>query len=64
MEFLYFLEGLRNSFLDTLMLLITKLGEETIFIVIGMLFFWCISKYEGYYILFTGFIGTVVNQFL
>ena len=64
MEFLYFLEGIRNGFLDTLMLLVTKLGEETIFIVIGMLFFWCINKYEGYYILFTGFIGTVANQFL
>ena len=64
MSFLYLLEGLRNTVLDSLMLVITTLGEETMFIIIGMLFFWCIDKYEGYYILFTGFIGTVINQFL
>lgn len=64
MEFLYMLEGIRNEFLSSLMLVITALGEETMFIVIGMLFFWCIDKYEGYYILFTGFVGTVANQFL
>lgn len=64
MQFLYLLENIRCEFLNSLMLIITALGEETMFIIIGMLFFWCINKYEGYYILFTGFIGTLVNQFL
>ena len=36
MEFLYFLEGLRNPLCDTLFSLITHLGEETVFIVIGI----------------------------
>ena len=26
--------------------------------------FWCVSKEEGYYLLFVGFFGTVLNQFL
>lgn len=64
MSFLYLLEGIRCPFLDTFFSLITHLGEETIFIVIGLLFFWCIDKYEGYFILSVGFIGTVFNQFL
>lgn len=64
MDFLYFLQGLRTPLLDSLFAFITHLGEETIFIVIGMLFFWCINKREGYYLLTVGLFGTVINQFL
>ncbi len=64
MSFLYLLENIRAPWLDKFFLAVTSLGEETIFIIIGLLFFWCIDKYEGYYILSVGFIGTVVNQFL
>ena len=64
MEFLYFLESLRNPVCDALFSLITHLGEETVFIVVGILFFWCINKREGYYMLTIGLIGTVINQFL
>jgi len=64
LDFLKFLEGLRTPFGDTFFSLITHLGEETIFIVVGLLFFWCINKKQGYYILSVGFLGTVINQFL
>lgn len=64
MEFLYLLESVRNSFLDTVMLIITAFGEETVFMLIAMLVLWCVDKYEGYYILFVGFIGTQINQLL
>lgn len=64
MAFLHFLEGLRNPFLDAFFSTVTHLGEETFFIVFGLIFFWCINKKEGYYLLSIGFIGTVVNQFL
>lgn len=64
MEFLYFLENFRNGFLDTLMLIITAFGEETIFMLVSMFILWCVDKYEGYYILFIGFIGTQINQLL
>ena len=64
MSFLYFLENLRNPLLDTFFSTATHLGEETFFILLGLIFFWCIDKKQGYYLLSVGFIGTVLNQFL
>ncbi|MBP3599943.1 MAG: phosphatase PAP2 family protein [Clostridia bacterium] len=64
MSFLHFLEGLRNPVCDAFFSTVTHLGEETFFIVFGLIFFWCINKKEGYYLLSIGFIGTIVNQFL
>ena len=64
MSFLYFLENLRNPFLDTFFSVVTHLGEETFFILLGLIFFWCVDKKQGYYLLSIGFIGTVLNQFL
>lgn len=64
MQILYWLESVRNPFLDTVFSFITHLGEETLFIVAGLLFFWCISKKQGYYLLAVGFLGTVINQCL
>ncbi len=64
MDFLKLLESIRNPFLDTFFSIVTHLGEETVFIVVGILFFWCINKKEGYYLLSVGLIGTVINQFL
>lgn len=64
MGLLYWLEGIRTPFLDTVFSLVTHLGEETVFIVLGIFVFWCINKREGYYLLSVGLIGTVLNQFL
>jgi len=64
MEFLYFLESIRTPVGDACFSLVTHLGEETLFILAGLLFFWCINKMEGYYLLSVGLVGTVVNQFL
>lgn len=64
MELLRFIEGIRTPFGDTFFSLITHLGEETVFLALGLLFFWCINKKEGYYLIITGIAGTVINQFL
>ncbi len=64
MPFLYFLESLRTPVLDAIFSVITMLGEETVFMAIGMVIFWCVDKYQGYYLLTTGFLGTLINQFL
>ena len=64
MEFLYILEGLRTPLGDAFFSAITHLGEETLFIVFGLLLFWCVDKWQGYYLLATGRSGTVINQFL
>ncbi|MBO5231193.1 MAG: phosphatase PAP2 family protein [Clostridia bacterium] len=64
MEFLKWLQEIRNPVCDAIFSFITMFGEETIFILIGLLFYWCISKKQGYYLLSIGLIGTVLNQFL
>ena len=64
MPFLYFLREIANPFFDFLFALITHLGEETVFLALAIFIFWCVDKREGYYVLITGLVGTVVNQFL
>ena len=64
MGVLHFLEGIRTPFGDWFFSTITHLGEETVLILIGLLFFWCLDKKKGYYIMVVGFLGTVMNQFL
>ena len=64
MSFLYFLEDIRNPVLDFIFSFVTLFGEETVFMAIGMIVFWCVNKQKGYYLLSVGFVGTVINQFL
>lgn len=64
MAFLHLLEGIRFPVLDELMLLVTHLGEETAFLVIALIVFWCVDKYHGYYLLGVGLVGNLANQFL
>ena len=64
MEFLYMLEKMRTPAGDAFFSMITHFGEETLFIVAGLLVFWCIDKLQGYYLLIVGLTGTVINQFL
>jgi len=63
-QVLYFLESIRIPVLNELMLLITKLGEETAFLTIALIIFWCVNKKQGYYIMAVGFLSTMVNHFL
>ena len=64
MDFLYFLEDLRNPALDAVVSALTHLGGETVFLVAALIVFWCLDKRQGYYLLSVGFMGTLVNQFL
>ncbi len=64
MEILYVFEKLRFPLLDSVMLLITRFGEETAFLAAALIVFWCVDKRKGYYIMTVGFIGTMLNQFL
>ena len=63
MEFLHWLSSLRNPVLNAFFGAITHLGSEIGLIAVGLLFFWCVGKKQGYYILFVGFTGTIFNQF-
>lgn len=64
MEFLHFLESIRNPVLDFLMSMITFIGGETVFLVIAILLIWCADKRQGYFTLLTCFFGIVINQAL
>lgn len=64
MGFLLWLESIRNPVLDKIMGAVTYLGDEIFFIMIALFVFWCVDKREGYYLLFVGFFGTLINQFL
>lgn len=64
MNFLLILEKIRMPGLNEFMLAITQLGDETAFLVIALILFWCVDKRQGYYILSIGFIGTLANQFM
>ena len=62
MQILKALESIRTPILDKIMQAFTFLGEETVFMVIAIIFFWCVDKWKGYYLLSTGFLGTVASQ--
>ena len=62
MPFLYFLESIRNPIFDWFFATVTHIGEETFFLAFAIIFFWCVNKRQGYFILITGLVGTVVNQ--
>ena len=64
MEFLYFLESIRNPFLDFLMSTITFIGGEAVFLAVAIILIWCVNKRNGYFTLLTCFFGIVINQTL
>lgn len=64
MDILYALEKMRTPFWNGVMSAVTQLGGEVIFIVAAVVVFWCVSKWEGYYLMTVAFCGTVLNQFL
>lgn len=64
MSVLYAFENIRVPVLNELMLLITRLGEETAFLVTALVVFWCVGKKKGYFIMSVGFITTMANQVL
>jgi len=64
MQFLYFLESIRNPLLDRFFSIVTYLGDEIAFLVLAIVIYWCVSKRSGLYIMLTGLVGTLANQFL
>jgi len=64
MELLYWFQSIRTPFLDGVMSTVTHLGEETFFMIVAMMVFWCVDKRKGYYLLTVGFVGTLINQWL
>jgi undecaprenyl-diphosphatase len=64
MDILYWFESIRVPVLNEFMLLITRFGEETIFLIAAMTVLWCVDKRRSYYLLAVGFLGLISNQVL
>ncbi len=64
MQLLYLFEKIRNPILDAFFSFVTTFGEETAFLVVAIAIFWCVNKRQGYFVLLTGFFGTLINQFM
>ncbi len=64
MGFLRALSEIRNPILDAFFSVITHLGGELGFLVIAICLLWCFNKKDGYFVLLTCFIGTLLNQVL
>lgn len=64
MEFLRVLEGMRTPAVSAFMAAITYLGDETVFMLLAITMFWCVSKRQGYYIFAVGLLGTTASQWL
>ncbi len=62
MEVLHWLESIRSPFLDTLMGLITQLGEDLVFTVVIIGTLWCLDKRAGFWMFFSWGLGTGINQ--
>lgn len=64
MKLLHFFESIRFPVLDELMLLITRLGEETVFILVGLVLYWCVNKRRGIFVMTVGLAGTVISHWM
>ena len=62
MQFLYWLESVRTEFGNWFFSTVTHLGDETAFLLIAILLFWCVNKRSGYFMMISGFFGTIINQ--
>jgi len=62
MEILHFLQSIRTDFLNQLFILITMLGEETFFMSVVCLVYWCLDKRFGYKLGFAYLSSGVLNS--
>jgi membrane-associated phospholipid phosphatase len=64
MEILHFLQSIRTDFLNQLFIVFTMLGEETFFMAVVCLVYWCLDKRFGYKIGFAYLSSGVLNSSL
>ena len=62
MDLLWWLEGVRTPFFDTVFSLITRFGEEMSLIAIFCVLFWCINKKMAYVVGYSFFLSGLVVQ--
>lgn len=61
MEVIKFLQSFSSPSLDSFFQMVTMLGEESIYIILLCLIFWCIDKKYGYKLAFIFLFSSIVN---
>lgn len=61
MELIKFIQQFSNPFLDVLFQLVTMIGEDTFFILVTAIIYWCIDKELGYRLGFVTVTSACVN---
>lgn len=61
MELIKFIQQFSNPFLDIFFQLVTMIGEDTFFILVTAIIYWCIDKELGYRLSFVTVTGACVN---
>lgn len=64
MTVLKWLESIRTPWMDEVMSVLTQFGDETVFMVMGMIVLWCLNKTWGFRFMLIGLTGTAMNQLL
>ena len=64
MEFLIFLEGIRNSFLNAFFLLVTNFGEPMLLLIILCSMYWCFNKKMATHAIAAFFLSGIGSQTL
>ena len=64
MPFLYALSAFRTPWLSGIMSLLTHFGDAALFVVVGLLLYWCWDKKKARYVLAVGLAGTVIGNCL
>jgi undecaprenyl-diphosphatase len=64
MELLRALAAVRTPFWNTVFGYLTYLGEQTVFMAVGLIVLWCVDKKWGYRLFYMGLLGSAVNQLL
>ena len=64
MSILYSFENVRTDFFDKFFEYVTMLGEEVALLLVVMLFYWCINKRQGFFMLYLGLLGGGISSFL
>lgn len=59
-----FIQGIRNPFLDTLMELLTELGDQLVFIAIALVIYWFFNKRVAFKLVFVFISSAIVNELL
>src|SRR5690606_23417162 len=64
LDIIRMIQAIRNGFLDTVMELLTELGDQMVFIGIAIFLYWFIDKKIGFKLVFVFIFSAVTNEIL